>query len=326
MKEMSIEEKAKAYDIALDKIERLLGIGDNCSRKELENIFPELKDSEDERIRKELIQYFKNFTLNTFAGLDPQKILFWLEKQGQTFTQKDVDDAYKIEPKFREGEWIANGDYTWKIVGVRPLDYILQSQDGNIVDDTISYVDEQFHSFTIEDAKEGDVLTYNDSRNNVWVCIFKEYANGKVYDYCTLDNEFFSEHGNWNYLASFNYVPATKEQRDLLFQKMKEAGYEWDAEKKELKKIEQPKLTEFEDAIKDMMDDYRDAIDDNDATVEEVKEKAAYLLSLISCKSAWSEEDLYMQKQAIKCVNNSGKLEVSTEEIEDWLKSLNPKH
>ena len=36
-----------------------------------------------------------------------------------------------------------------------------------------------------------------------------------------------------------NAHPATKEQRDLLFQKMKESGYEWDAEKKELKKIEQ---------------------------------------------------------------------------------------
>ena len=32
--------------------------------------------------------------------------------------------------------------------------------------------------------------------------------------------------------------PATKIQRDLLFQKMKEAGYEWNAEKKELKEIE----------------------------------------------------------------------------------------
>lgn len=30
--------------------------------------------------------------------------------------------------------------------------------------------------------------------------------------------------------------PATKEQRDLLLQKMKEAGYKWDTEKKELKK------------------------------------------------------------------------------------------
>ena len=34
-------------------------------------------------------------------------------------------------------------------------------------------------------------------------------------------------------------IPVTKEQRDLLFQKMNEAGYEWDAENKELKKIEQ---------------------------------------------------------------------------------------
>lgn len=36
--------------------------------------------------------------------------------------------------------------------------------------------------------------------------------------------------------------PATKEQRDILFQKMHKAGYEWDAEKKELKEIEQKPL------------------------------------------------------------------------------------
>ena len=41
-------------------------------------------------------------------------------------------------------------------------------------------------------------------------------------------------------------------------------------------------------------------------------------------KQEWGEEDLYMQEQAIKCVNNSGKLEVSTEDIADWLKSLKP--
>ena len=36
--------------------------------------------------------------------------------------------------------------------------------------------------------------------------------------------------------------PATKEQRELLFAKMKEAGYEWNAEKKEVKKIESSRL------------------------------------------------------------------------------------
>ena len=38
----------------------------------------------------------------------------------------------------------------------------------------------------------------------------------------------------------------------------------------------------------------------------------------------WSEEDSYMLAQAIKCVNNSGKLDVSTEEIEYWLENLKP--
>ena len=46
-----------------------------------------------------------------------------------------------------------------------------------------------------------------------------------------------------------------------------------------------------------------------------------------TCKATgWSEEDSYMLEQAIKCVNNSGKLDVSTEEIEDWLKSLKQRH
>ena len=32
--------------------------------------------------------------------------------------------------------------------------------------------------------------------------------------------------------------PATKEQRDMLFKKIKEAGYQWDEKKKELRKIQ----------------------------------------------------------------------------------------
>ena len=73
-------------------------------------------------------------------------------------TMDEQKPADTVESKFKVGDWITNGDYTWKIVEVKPLDYILQSQDGNIVDDTISHVDEQFHSFTIEDAKDGDTL------------------------------------------------------------------------------------------------------------------------------------------------------------------------
>lgn len=50
--------------------------------------------------------------------------------------------------------------------------------------------------------------------------------------------------------------------------------------------------------------------------------KLKSLKDRVQPKQEWSEEDSYMLGQAIKCVNNSGKLDVSTEEIEDWLKSL----
>ena len=45
--------------------------------------------------------------------------------------------------------------------------------------------------------------------------------------------------------------PATKEQRELLFKVMYDAGYVWDAEKKELREIEQkPTWSEEDDAYK----------------------------------------------------------------------------
>ena len=147
----------------------------------------------------------------------------------------------KVEPKFHSGEWITNGDYTWKIIDVKPLDYILQSQDGNIVDDTISHVDEQFNLWTIQDAKPGDVLAYGDNPNDCHVevtMIFKSVRNEKsaFTHFHFFDDKF--RVNDWCDCGK-NAHPATKEQRDFLFQKMKDAGYDWDAEKKELKKIEQ---------------------------------------------------------------------------------------
>jgi len=55
---------------------------------------------------------------------------------------------------------------------------------------------------------------------------------------CLLEGNNFKL-GNYYALDTIKPHPATKEQRDLLFQKMKEAGYEWNEEKKELKMIEQ---------------------------------------------------------------------------------------
>ena len=107
---MTTEEKAKAYDEALGqarKFHRAFVSGYNYPAADIkasyDAIFPELKESEDDKIKKGLIQYFNKFSLDTFAGLDPKKILAWLEKQGdkpfdyeKDFAPKSAMEAIKV--------------------------------------------------------------------------------------------------------------------------------------------------------------------------------------------------------------------------------------
>lgn len=248
-------------------------------------IFP--KESGDERIRKEIISMSNTLgktewiawlekqgeqkstiemkSAEESLGIDSDtynkivdECIYGEQKPTDVEEVNFFDDFRKtdseVEPKFHEGDWITNGDYTWQIVEIKPLDYILQSQDGNVVDDTISHVDEQFHSFTIQDAKPGDVFV---NQNGEMPFIFKECKNNHIYCYCGYTNRkdiFFDrfvdsegEELHWLNLYHEQVYPATKDQRDLLFSKMKEAGYEWDTDKKELKKIEQKPAWSEED-------------------------------------------------------------------------------
>lgn len=101
MKELSIEERAKAYDEALEAVKNLLEI--NPSDEGIQNWvnenFPELKESEDERIRKVLIGWINlepSTSFNdTFDGFSKEQILDWLEKQGNT----NIFDVPKISIK-----------------------------------------------------------------------------------------------------------------------------------------------------------------------------------------------------------------------------------
>lgn len=74
MKELSIEEKAKRYDEAIEKAKELQHY--NCW---VTSIFPELKESEDEKIRKEIISTLQ---YANHKGIY-DKHLAWLEKQGE---------------------------------------------------------------------------------------------------------------------------------------------------------------------------------------------------------------------------------------------------
>ena len=66
----------------------------------LDDIFPELAESEDERIRKALMQNLKErfgTKGNMGEGLDMPDVLAWLEKQGKR-------PINKVEPKFKDGD------------------------------------------------------------------------------------------------------------------------------------------------------------------------------------------------------------------------------
>lgn len=68
--------------------------------------------------------------------------------------------------------------------------------------------------------------------------LFGEVELAGVNNTCTQIRVIYKEDhktGSWLYVSHVH--PATKEQRDLLFAKMREAGYEWDVDKKELRKI-----------------------------------------------------------------------------------------
>ena len=65
-----------------------------------ERMFPELQESEDERIRKALIDYFddankSDVTLLQSYGIQTHKVIDWLEKQGEPIDKEKNSDRCK---------------------------------------------------------------------------------------------------------------------------------------------------------------------------------------------------------------------------------------
>lgn len=90
MKELSIEEKAMAYDKAIERAKELLYVSDKESLqcKTIESVLPELKEeeSEDEKIRKFLIDFIKvcRWSEKEDQGWPSKEdCIVWLEKQGE---------------------------------------------------------------------------------------------------------------------------------------------------------------------------------------------------------------------------------------------------
>lgn len=169
-----------------------------------------------------------------------------------------VDDDYKLtvlrdKQKFNIGDWIVrkdgtsfglNNKYVAQIIDVTADEtndkYMYWISEDEYISD---YVDD-FRKWTIEDAKDGDILcTYEHGEPKI-IFILKETPK-KHYDlnyHCYYNIMYpyfypcfgFESKKGCLLLNGEDAKPATKEQCDTLFEKMKEAGYRWDADEKKL--------------------------------------------------------------------------------------------
>lgn len=175
----------------------------------LENIFPELKESEDDKIRKGLIQHLQELRkshVNLMTKDTYDSWIAWLEKQGKT---KPVDE---VAPKFKVGDWVirsAEGfkHNTYLVTEVKDY-YICKDLKGRRVTFTFNDVHKNFKLWTIQDAKDGDVLK-EDS------CVFiiekmKSEGTGIVYC-CLFDDDVFDLIGSTLVFDVVSTQPATKE-------------------------------------------------------------------------------------------------------------------
>lgn len=198
-----------------------------------------------------------------------QKLIDTLEKEGYTTDAKIVGECLKkmngenipmaimdekhseqksngktAKRKFMVGDWITfYGSPAFKILKIEAedsgvLDYLLLNQNGHDSFYNKEYVDKNARLWTIYDAKRGDILQANKC-TLIFNSLSKDIDNTiEISSWYFSDTKMFF--GNDSYIPDLwditGVVPATKEQCDSLFAKMKEAGYEWDNDKKELMK------------------------------------------------------------------------------------------
>ena len=141
----------------------------------------------------------------------------------------------KVVPKFKVGDWVIFNEHhnsVYQVEKIQDLRYYLRHYTGGSMS---VHIDNQLiRHWTIQDAKDGDVLKEGS-------CIFilrKMKSKNTAITHCCLFDD-----GDFNLRPTLSLdvdstFPATEEQRNLLFAKMKEAGYAFDLYNKEMMKIE----------------------------------------------------------------------------------------
>jgi len=302
----------------------------------------EKQDSQDLLVKQYLIS--KGYPVNTGGDIPTYEELFEIIKGAIT----EIDE---VEPKFKVGDWIVN-DNTKDVFLIKSINNgycTLEDIKGNILSPCLPPCESESHLWTINDAKDGDVLTASDNSififKNVWGTSCKHYialaSDNEIQVNTKLDKFWETTRG---------VKPATKEERETLFEAMDNAGYTFDFQKKYFEKIEQKSTQETEQfkaehgkyyyCIKDYFCGGKKQASKGDVIqalrglpIMGLKDASEYFLPVNSIKynTAWSKEDeLIISK--IKSVLNAQEYHDGATGIKmnpyndalDWLNSLRP--
>ena len=176
-----------------------------------------------------------------------------IKEDGEKITYSETD-GYKVEPKFHEGEWLCENEpnnyarfiQILEIVNVQGKERYRISRDIHNDEDVVEcrFIENNYHSFTIADAKAGDVLVYKENikgSNGIKyerICLFNNFDNA-FFILTTISNDVEGYDIDVNINYPDDTIPATKEQRDTLEKAMAGVGYTFDFKKKKSKKVEQ---------------------------------------------------------------------------------------
>jgi len=324
--------------------------------KAINDIEEKYAESEDERIRNFLIKQ-ANSVLDSITDDDEEvpawkSALAWLEKQGKNnmgiseATKQELEDnlnkaleketpeswnkfldeqgEQKPTDKFHEGDWVvistSDGE---KVVQIDSIEYFKNGKPRYITSEGRWFGNgTKARLWTIQDAKDGDVLCYKDEillyKHDIKNCTKQETIFGGFVYHCCYDGEKFIVNSLYSLTEQdkIDIHPATKEQHNQLEKAMADAGYEWDAKNKQLRKVEprQEELTEFEKAVKQVMEE---AIECGDT--HNLKADADMLLRLVQ-KSSWSKEDERIYKSITYSLAHNYPLTVQQQEFVKSLK------